>query len=164
MFNRKTKRTMKKLFDKFSLYWIIKDIRNYVIYRRVIKEMKKDEEWNKFNLRSDIWGRVYTVLNMKEEYFGEPEDLLKFRVIERCAPIFNFFSINGLEDIVSPKTRYLGPDTVSYLLVIKPMFEELTLFNLLKQLFYFYILYRIGMYFFSSEIYTVIQKLLTILF
>ena len=60
---------MKSLFfSTFKIFGVIKDIKNYIFLRKIIKnEMMDSPLWVKNNLRVDWIGRIYTVINLPPE-------------------------------------------------------------------------------------------------
>ena len=46
----------------------LKEIKNWFYIRRIVKQEKKtsDSGWNEFNLRSNWYGRIYTVVSLRE--------------------------------------------------------------------------------------------------
>ena len=55
---------------------LIKDIKNYFSFKRIIKSKRVELESN-FNIRIDNADRLYTVLNVPSDEIGEAYDLKK---------------------------------------------------------------------------------------
>lgn len=168
---RKAKNMLKKFFDKFAFYWMTRNVITLLKFRKVVKALEDTLEWKTFDLRTNpIRSKIAKVVNIREEDMGDHPDIIKTRVLERCYPIMEFLNDNGLGiengmgDEVYPTIKHLGNDTLSYLLTIEPDISSITLFRIIKQLVYFYIFYKIIMYYFSDNVITFVMNIKHILF
>lgn len=109
---------------------IRREISNYFYLRKVLKRESRsndpETEWNKLNLRKNWFGRIYTVISLREEDMGEEEVVRNWKAMERMRPINDYLSKLDLQEIVFPSIEQI-PDSRSYLVVYSPLFRELTL-------------------------------------
>lgn len=102
----------------------LKKLQLFLSYKRVIKG-SKDELLNTFNLRIDYADRLYTVLNIPEETFGEAY-VFKKNEIEKVAEAYIKEYINAVGKNLSTKGlnelfriyKIERVDKLSYLVVI----------------------------------------------
>ena len=70
---------------------IRREIANYLYLRKTLsKEIKNataDSSWNKFKLRMNWYGRVYTVVSLREQDMGEEELVQNWKAMEMMRPI-----------------------------------------------------------------------------
>ena len=105
-----------------------REILNYFFLRKVLKrESSKgpDSEWAKFNLRKNWFGRVYTVINLREEDMGEEEVVRNWKAMELMRPVNEYLTKLDLQELIYPSIEYV-PGTNSYLVVYTPLFNYLT--------------------------------------
>ena len=107
---------------------IFKEIKNYFFLRKVIgrESRKPDSLWNTYNLRRNWFGRIYTVISLREEQEGEEEVVKNWMAMERMRPINDYLTDLGLHEIIFPSIEKI-PQTRSYLVVYSPLFKETTL-------------------------------------
>lgn len=109
---------------------LFKDISNYVFIRRKLRKARKTETWEKLGLDYDWVGRVWTVINLRQEDVGEETLVKKARVIEKIKPINTFLYEQEIGEIIIPAVE---PKTErSYLIVYYPKFEYLTTWRAIK--------------------------------
>ena len=104
---------------KYPFKRVIIDIGNYFFVRRTIKNNMNSIEWNKFKLRADWIGRIYTVVNLPPEVIyspDTPEEIRPAYVIEESKPLNEY--LTGLTPI---------PKSISYLITYTPAFQRLSL-------------------------------------
>ena len=107
-----------------------KKIQLYNSYKRILKKNKVNLEGD-FNIRIDRANRMYTVVNVPEDLFGEPFNLRKADIdtismsyireyINRLSIYLNQIGLNELYDFYDPIKKV---DKYSYLVVLgfKPM-------------------------------------------
>lgn len=123
---------------KYPFKRVIKDIGNYFFVRRTIKKNIDSIEWNRFKLRVDWIGRIYTVINLPPEVIyspDTPEEIRPAYVIEETRPLNEYLTKLGLQEVIIPELTPI-PKSVSYLITYTPSFQRLSLR---------WILYRIGL-------------------
>lgn len=123
---------------KYPFKRVIKDIGNYFFVRRTIKKNIDSIEWNRFKLRVDWIGRIYTVINLPPEVIyspDTPEEIRPAYVIEESRPLNEYLTKLGLQEVIIPELTPI-PKSVSYLITYTPSFQRLSLR---------WILYRIGL-------------------
>ena len=123
---------------KYPFKRVIIDIGNYFFVRRTIKNNMSSIEWNKFNLRVDWIGRIYTVVNLPPEVIyspDTPEEIRPAYVIEESKPLNEYLTGLGLSEVILPEITPI-PKSVSYLITYTPSFQRLS---------FRWIFYRIGL-------------------
>lgn len=121
---------------------IIIDIKNYLYLRKVIKNNKGTIEWEKFKLRVDWIGRIYTVVNLPPEVIYSPDSPQEIRpafVIEETRPLNEYLTRLNLPEIIYPSLNPI-PNSVSYLVVYSPYFQKLSLSWLIYRIAFLIIL------------------------
>jgi len=117
---------------------VIKDIGNYFFVRRTIKSNVGSIEWDRFKLRVDWIGRIYTVVNLPPEVIyspDAPEEIRPAYVIEESRPLNEYLTKLGLAEVILPEITPI-PKSVSYLITYTPSFQRLS---------FRWIFYRIGL-------------------
>ena len=123
---------------KYPFKRVIIDIGNYFFVRRTIKNNMNSIEWNKFKLRADWIGRIYTVVNLPPEVIyspDTPEEIRPAYVIEESRPLNEYLTKLGLSEVILPEITPI-PKSISYLITYTPSFQRLSLR---------WIFYRIGL-------------------
>jgi len=123
---------------KYPFKRVITDIGNYFFVRRTIKNNMNSIEWNKFKLRADWIGRIYTVVNLPPEVIyspDTPEEIRPEYVIEESRPLNEYLTKLGLSEVILPEITPI-PKSISYLITYTPSFQRLSLR---------WIFYRIGL-------------------
>ncbi len=108
---------------------VIVDINNYFYIRRVIKKNRNSIQWEKFKLRVDWIGRIYTVVNLPPEVIyspDTPEEIRPAYVLEESKPLNEYLTSLNLQEIVLPSINPI-PGSQSYLLTYTPYFQRLSL-------------------------------------
>lgn len=121
---------MKSLFFSiFKIFGVIRDIKNYIFLRKIIKkEMMDSPLWVKNNLRVDWIGRVYTVINLPPEVTMSPDlpkELWPAYLIDQSKGLNEYLTSLNLHEIIIPEYKEI-PGSDSYLLVYYPYFRDLT--------------------------------------
>jgi len=112
---------------------IFKEIKNYFFLRRTIRLHTGSKKWKQFNLRKNWYGRVYTVISLREEDMGEEEVVRNWKAMEMMRPINEYLSSlgvsktnsMGLSELIFPSIEKI-PNSRSYLVVYSPIFNALT--------------------------------------
>jgi len=115
---------------KLPFFQVINDINNYLFLRKTIKKESNTLVWQKFNLRSDWIGRIYTVVNLPPEVTlspDAPEEIRPAYVLEEIRPINEYLTGLNLHEIIMPEFKPLE-GTNSYLVIYYPVFQRLSLF------------------------------------
>lgn len=123
---------------KYPFKRVITDIRNYFFVRKTIKNNMGSIEWDKFKLRVDWVGRIYTVINLPPEVIyspDTPEEIRPAYVIEESRPLNEYLTNLGLSEVILPEITPI-PKSVSYLITYTPSFQRLS---------FRWIFYRIGL-------------------
>jgi hypothetical protein len=107
---------------------VVIDIKNYFYIRRTIKNNQNSIEWQKFKLRVDWIGRIYTVINLPPEVLyspDTPEEIRPAYVLEESKPLNVYLTSLNLQEIVLPSINPI-PSSTSYLLTYTPYFQRLS--------------------------------------
>jgi hypothetical protein len=108
---------------------VITDIRNYFFIKRTIKKNQGSIEWEKFKLRVDWVGRIYTVINLPPEVIyspDSPEEIRPAYILEESRPLNEYLTKLNLQEVIMPKISPI-PDSVSYLIVYSPYFQRFSI-------------------------------------
>jgi hypothetical protein len=99
---------------------VLREIANYFFILKTIDKYSKGKEWKDYNLRTDMIGRIYTVISLREEDMGDMEEVKNFRVIERLRPMNEFLTKLGLQEVLVPNISEI-PNSRSYLVTYTPL-------------------------------------------
>jgi hypothetical protein len=129
---------------------VITDIRNYFFIKRTIKKNKGSIEWEKFKLRVDWVGRIYTVINLPPEVIyspDSPEEIRPAYILEESRPLNEYLTKLNLQEVIIPKISPI-PDSVSYLIVYSPYFQRFSIrwiiYRLILILIMIWLQYKFG--------------------
>lgn len=100
-------------------YWIglFKELRLLYKYRKASISLR--EELGVSGLRVDNLGRIYTVINLKEELLTQPELMQQSFVLSELAPITQILMKYGLADSSFPEIQKIE-GSQSYLVILYP--------------------------------------------
>lgn len=107
---------------------IIIDLKNYFFLRKTIKTNMKSIEWEKYRLRVDWIGRIYTVINLPPEVIHSPdapEEIRPAYILEESRPLNEYLTKLNLQEILIPEIKPI-PESISYLLLYRPYFQKLS--------------------------------------
>lgn len=135
---------MKFLYN-IRFFRVLRDVKNYFYLHWKIRKLSKTREWKGLNLRYGWFAQTGTVLNMRKEDFGENEDILMLRVMEKAKPVFNYFTDNNLGEIIKPSLKRIE-DTYSYKVILWPLFYDLTLGYIISRLIFIWLSVKIFIY------------------
>jgi hypothetical protein len=108
---------------------VITDLNNYFFLRKTTKKNIGTVEWEKYKLRVDWIGRIYTVVNLPPEVIYSPDAPDQIRpayVLEETRPINEYLTRLNLQEIIIPELNPI-PNSISYLVVYKPYFQRLSI-------------------------------------
>lgn len=130
------------LFSNFKD--VIIDIKNYLQLLYIIRKHKNSEEWKSLNLRSDWIGRIYTVISLRKEDFGDTEVVRRLKINKQLAmPIFVYLTEKlNLVELLNTRLEYIK-GSYSYLLYFVPSFTRLSLWYIIKFTIFIYLVYSI---------------------
>jgi hypothetical protein len=121
---------------KLPIFTVIRDINNYLFLRKTIKTESKTLVWQKFNLRYDWLGRIYTVVNLPPEVTlspDAPEEIRPAYVLEETRQINEYLTGLNLHEIIMPEFKPLEGGE-SYLVIYYPVFQKLSLTWILSRI------------------------------
>lgn len=106
---------------------VFREISNYFFIHRTLRNeiYKPNSSWYDFKLRRNWYGRIYTVISLREEDMGEEEIVRNWKAMEMMRPINDYLSSLGLQELIFPSIEAI-PDTRSYLVVYSPIFTFFT--------------------------------------
>lgn len=107
---------------------VIIDINNYFYLRKTIKKNMNSIEWDKFRLRVDWLGRIYTVINLPPEVIHSPdlpEQIRPAYIIEQSRPLNEYLTKLNLQEIIIPEINPI-PNSISWLILYKPYLQVLS--------------------------------------
>jgi hypothetical protein len=105
-----------------DVYW---ELKNYFFILDVIDKNNKSPQWKKFNLRTDWIGRIYTIVSVREEDMGDPEEIRRIRVLERTRELNLYLESLNLAEVIAPSLDLID-ESRSYLIVYNPYFSKLS--------------------------------------
>jgi hypothetical protein len=110
---------------------IYTEITNYQYLKRVVRKQETSTEWQIFNLRRDWIYRIYTVVNLEQDFIDQVSEFeITHAIIDQISPINKYLSRLDFGEIVLPEvTRVEG--TNSWLVVYNPRFDVLTVKHVL---------------------------------
>lgn len=116
------------------LYWprLLKEIWQTARYYRAVKSIQPELE--KEGLRIDWIGRIYTVINLKDDFLNQPEMVQQSFVFQQLKPVSDILLKYGLSNDAYPEIRKVN--AASFLVVLYPENEYLTIIDMLKNIFY----------------------------
>lgn len=116
------------------LYWprLFREIWQTAKYYRAVKSIQPELEKEK--LRIDWIGRVYTVITLKDEFIQQPEMVQQSYVFQQLKPLSDILLKYGLSNEAYPEIRKVSPD--SFLIVLYPETEYLTIIDILKNILF----------------------------
>jgi len=135
---------------KYPFKRVITDIRNYFFIRRTIKKNIGSIDWDRFKLRVDWIGRIYTVVNLPPEVIyspDSPEEIRPAYILEESRPLNEYLTKLNLQEVIMPKISPI-PESVSYLIVYSPYFQRLSIrwiiYRIILILFLLWLQYKFG--------------------
>jgi len=115
----------------FKIFKVIKEIRLYREYRKIIRKEELDSpRWSKANLRRDWFCRVYTVINLPPQVTMSPdfpEESKPSFVISELKPINEYLKYLNLEELLTMGIEPIGEtQNNSWLVVYQFLFRQLS--------------------------------------
>ena len=107
------------LLKNIVYFWpeFIREASLLLKFRNAVKEIQKELE--KQGLRIDWLGRIYTVINLKEEYRNQPDVVQQSVVFQELKPTNDILVKYGLSDYAYPEIQKVEK-THAYLIVLYP--------------------------------------------
>jgi len=115
----------------FRIFKVIKEIRLYREYTRIVKKEERDSQmWKRRNLRRDYLNRIYTVINLPLQVLASvdlPRESRPSFVVQEIKPINEYLKSLNLEEIITMWVEPVkGTDEESYLVVYQFLFRHIT--------------------------------------
>lgn len=118
----------------FKLYFL--DILNYIYFRRVVSKFNTTDAWKRLNLRQNQIGEIYTVVRLRDEDLGDPDEIMTTRLMEIAKDKNIFiadmdiqFSVGGL---VVVDYYHIPEDPNAFLIIWQPKLQVMSIKNTLK--------------------------------
>lgn len=118
----------------FKLYFL--DILNYIYFRKVVSKFNTSETWKKLNLRQNRIGEIYTVVRLRDEDLGDPDEIMTTRLMEIAKDKNIFiadmdiqFSVGGL---VVVDYYHIPEDPNAFLIIWQPKLQVMSVINSFK--------------------------------
>jgi hypothetical protein len=125
------------------LYWP-RFFKEAWINRKYYKAVKSIEsELNAQNLRVDWIGRIYGVMEIKEEFANQPEMVQQSIVFQQLSPINELLMKYGLSDLSFPDISKI-PGTNQFLVILYPENDYFNLTSFIRNVLFAGILTAIG--------------------
>lgn len=86
-------------------------------YRKAARSI--ETELQKEGLRVDWLGRIYTVVNIKEEFQNQPDVVQQSIVFQQLSPVNKILLKYGMSDLAYPEISKI-PNSAAYLVVLYP--------------------------------------------
>ena len=108
-----------------KLKLIYRELANYFYLQKVTSKAANDPNslWNRYKLRKNWYGRIYTVVSLREEDMGEEEVVRNWKAMEIMRPINDYLTSMDLQELIFPSIEKI-PDSRSYLIVYSPLFAH----------------------------------------
>lgn len=117
-----------------KLYFL--DILNYIYFRKVVSKFNTSNAWKQLNLRQNQIGEIYTVVRLRDEDLGDPDEIMTTRLMEIAKDKNVFisdmdiqFSVGGL---VVVDYYHIQEDPNAFLIIWQPKLQIMSLKNTLK--------------------------------
>ncbi len=146
---------MMSILFKLRFFRVLREISLFFEYRSQIKNEKKSSSlFEKFNLRIDWIGRLYTVINLPPEVTESPDlpkDSRPAFVMEEIKPINDYLKQIKLEELVTVGFEPIkNTNEDSFLVVYYFLFREITWLWILRTIAFWSIAAFAIKYFFFS--------------
>lgn len=118
-------------FQRRRLAW--REVLNWFFIRRTIRKNLKNQDWEKFGLRTGYVGQIYTVISLRKEDMGEEEMVQRMKIVQKIEPMNKYLESLDLAEIVYPEIVKL-PESRSWLIVYWPLWRFFSLWRLIFQI------------------------------
>jgi hypothetical protein len=122
------------MFRFVKLYFL--DILNWLYFRRIVNKFQNTDKWKQLRLRKNLIGEVYTVVRLRDEDLGDPDEIMTVRLLEvaREANIFISqmdiqFEVGGL---VLIDYYHIPEDPNAFLIIWQPKLQIMSIKATLK--------------------------------
>lgn len=122
------------MFRFIKLFFL--DCLNYIYFRRVVSKFNQTERWKELKLRQNSIGEIYTVVRLRDEDLGDPDEIMMTRMMDvaREKNIFISemdvqFSVGGL---VVVDYYNIEKDPNAFLVIWQPKLQVMSIGNFIK--------------------------------
>lgn len=127
------------MFRFIKLFFL--DCLNYIYFRKVVSKFNQTERWKELRLRQNAIGEIYTVVRLRDEDLGDPDEIMMNRMMDvaRDKNIFISemdiqFSVGGL---VVVDYYNIEKDPNAFLVIWQPKLQVMSIGNAIKFLLIF---------------------------
>ena len=130
------------------LYWprFFKEAFFNIRYYRAVKSIQPELE--ETGLRIDWIGRIYTVINLKEELYNQPELVQQSYVFQQLSPISQTLMRYDLSNDSFPEITRIDP--YSYLVVLYPENDHFNWISFIRNVLFAGCIYGVGYAIYST--------------
>lgn len=116
------------------LYWprFFSEMRTSYKFYKGANQIK--DQLNEIGVRVDWIGRLYTVLNLKDEALQQPELVQQSMIFQSLSPINEVLLKNGLSDFSFPEISKIS--NRSYLVVLYPENDNFNIYSFLRNVLF----------------------------
>tara|TARA_R110000851_G_scaffold174746_4_gene320936 strand:- start:792 stop:1214 length:423 start_codon:yes stop_codon:yes gene_type:complete len=101
-------------------------------YYKAVKSIKA--ELLEANLRVDWIGRIYTIVNLKDEFLNQPEVVQQSFVFQQLGPINKILVKYGLSNDAFPEISKISEE--SYLVVLYPENDDFNIISFIRNILF----------------------------
>lgn len=101
-------------------------------YYKAVKSIKA--ELLEANLRVDWIGRIYTIINLKDEFLNQPEVVQQSFVFQQLGPINKILVKYGLSNDAFPEISKISEE--SYLVVLYPENDDFNIISFIRNILF----------------------------
>lgn len=119
---------------KWSIWMVIKDIKNYISWIKTVKKEKsnKNSKWYNFNMSHNYFYTIYFPLTLPEQDLALLDNIKRLRVVESLAPVHRYIDedLQFAEYIVPEFNQFYDENnepTLTYGIVYRFAFKRLSL-------------------------------------
>jgi hypothetical protein len=114
-------------------------------YGKAVKSIQPELE--KQGLRVDWLGRVYTVINLEEEYRNQPEMMQQSIVFKELKPVSDILLKYGLSDLAYPLIEKIDDNrAIAFLVVLYPETDYFNFWRFLWNSLFLYVLINVVLF------------------
>ena len=135
---KKTKK--RRLRFRPSFLEVIKDIKNYILWIRTIKEERSNarSKYNQFGIKHNYFFVLYLPWTLPQEDAALPDDIKRFRLMEALNPVHRYLDYElGFSDYIIPEFNQFfddeGNPTLTYGIIYRFAFKKLSIGWVIKR-------------------------------
>lgn len=122
------------MFTFIKLY--VLDLLNFFYFRKVISKYNKTPQWKELNLRQNRIGEIYTVVRLRDEDLGDPDEIMMNRLMDAARDKNIYISEMdvqfGFGGLVVVDYYNIEKDPNAFLIIWQPKLQIMSLWNSFK--------------------------------